>query len=128
MAKKKKDVLVLFEEVFGDYPGCKLVEPLKDGACLQATVDDRHIRGEKISGEFVISEGLLDNPDITVELNRAACEYMAASEELEDFMVRARECINESHDDCYMTYEFNAGWTRLLLKGYLDFARTLKII
>ena len=128
MARKKKDLIDLFEEVFGDYPGSRLVEPLKDGACLQATVDGTCIKGEKRGGEFVISEGVLDNPDITVEMNCAACEYMAASEELDDFGVRARECIEQSHGDCVMTYEFNAGWTRLILKGYLDFARTLRII
>lgn len=128
MAKKKKDILVLFEEVFGEYPGSKLVQPLKDGACLQARVDGRSIKGEKCGRDFVISEGELDRPDITVEMNRAACEYMAGSEELEDFVVRARECIAQSHDNCYMTYEYNAGYTRLLLKGYLDFARMLKII
>jgi hypothetical protein len=128
MAKKKKDVLELFEEVFGKYPGSKLVEPLKDGACLQATVDGRDIKGEKRARAFVISEGMLDHPDISVEMNRAACEYMAASEELEDFVTRARECIERKHGNCYMTYEFNAGWTRLILKGYLDFARMLKIV
>lgn len=128
MAKKKKDLVDLFEEVFGDYPGSKLVEPLKDGACLQATVDGTCIMGEKRGRQFLISEGVLDNPDITVELNRAACEYMAGSEELEDFVVRARECIEQKHGDCVMTYEFNAGWTRLILKGYLDFARTLGIV
>lgn len=128
MARKKKDIIDLFEEVFGDYPGSKLVEPLKDGACLQATVDGEDIMGEMCGREFVISEGVLDNPDITVEMNRAACEYMAASEELDDFVVRARECIEQSHGDCVMTYEFNAGWTRLILKGYLDFARMLRVI
>lgn len=128
MARKKKDLIDLFEEVFGDYPGSRLVEPLKDGACLQAKVDGTYIRGEKCGREFVISEGVLDSPDITVEMNRAACEYMAGSEELEDFVVRARECIEQKHGNCVMTYEFNAGWTRLILKGYLDFARTLRII
>jgi hypothetical protein len=128
MAKKKKDVIELFDEVFGNYPGSKLVEPLKDGACLQAKVDGRNIKGEKRWRRFVVSEGVLVSPDITVEMSRAACEYMAASEELEDFVVRARECIEGTRKNCYMTYEFNASWTRLLLKGYLDFARTLRII
>lgn len=128
MAKKKKDVIELFEEVFGDYPGSKLVEPLKDGACLQARVDGRDIKGEKRGREFVVSEGVLASPDISVEMNRSACEYMAASKELDDFVTRARECIDRTHGDCYMTYEYNAGWTRLILKGYLDFARMLKIV
>ena len=128
MAKKKKDVIDLFEEVFANYPGSRLVEPLKDGACLQATGEGRDIKGEKIGRRFFVSEGALANPDITVELTRAACEYMAESEELEDFVVRARECIEKAHGSCYMTYEFNAGWTRLILKGYLDFARMLRVI
>ena len=128
MARKKKDVVDLFEEVFGRYPGSKLVEPLKDGACLQAKVDGVDIKGEKCGRVFVISEGVLASPDISVEMNRSACEYMAASEELQDFVTRARECINETHGNCVMTYEINAGLTRLLLKGYLDFARMLHII
>ena len=128
MAKKKQDLIDLFEEAFGNYPGSKLVEPLKEGACLQATVDGTCIKGEKRGRDFLISEGELDNPDISVELNRAACEYMAGSQELDDFVVRARECIEQKHGDCYMTYEFNAGVTRLILKGYLDFARMLRVI
>lgn len=128
MAKRKKDVVDLFYEVFGNYPGAKLVEPLKEGACLQATVDGIKIKGEKCGRKLVVSEGVLDNPDITVEMNRAACEYMAASEELQDFVTRSRKCINQTHDDCVMTYEINAGLTRLLIKGYLDFARMLRII
>jgi hypothetical protein len=128
MAKQKKDVVELFDEVFGNYPGSKLVEPLKDGACLQAKVDGRYIKGEKRGRRFVVSEGVLASPDITVEVSRAACEYMAASEELDDFVVRARECIEGTRKNCTMTYEFNASWTRLLLKGYLDFARALRII
>lgn len=128
MAKKKKDVVELFDEVFCNYPGSKLVEPLKDGACLQATVDGRDIKGEKKGRTFVVSEGVLSSPDITVEMNRSACEYMAASVELEDFVTRARECIEQTHGNCYMTYEYNAGWTRLILKGYLDFARMLKLV
>ena len=111
----------------GGMLGC-LVEPLKEGACLQATVDGTCIKGEKRGRDFLISEGELDNPDISVELNRAACEYMAGSQELDDFVVRARECIEQKHGDCYMTYEFNAGVTRLILKGYLDFARMLRVI
>jgi hypothetical protein len=128
MPKKKKDIVEVFEEVFAEYPGSRLVEPLKDGACLQATIDGREIKGEKRSRVFVVSEGVLSSPDIKVEMNRAACEYMAASEELEDFVTRARECIDRSHGSCYMTYEFCASWPRLLLKGYLDFARMLKIV
>ncbi len=125
---RKKDIVALFEEVFGDYPGSRLVEPLKDGACLQATVDGRDIKGEKRGRSFVVSEGVLERPDISVEMNREACEYMAASEELEDFVVRARECIARTHGNCYMDYRYNASWARLMLKGYLDFARMLKII
>jgi hypothetical protein len=128
MAKKKQDVLELFIEVFGKYPGSKLVEPLKDGACLQATVEGKDIKGEKRGRRFIISEGTHQCPDIIVDMNREACEYMAASEELEDFVTRARECINQAHGNCVMTYEFNAGWTRLILKGYLDFARMLHLV
>ena len=68
MAKKKKDVIDLFEEVFTNYPGSKLVEPLKDGACLQATVEGRDIKGEKLGRRFVVSEGVLSSPDITLSL------------------------------------------------------------
>jgi hypothetical protein len=125
---KKKDMVELFEEVFAEYPGSRLVEPLKDGACLQATVDGKQIKGEKRGRTFVVTEGVLSSPDISVEMNRAACEYMAASEELEDFVTRARECIDGTRGNCSMTYEFNASVPRLLLKGYLDFARMLKLV
>jgi len=128
MARKKKDVVDLFEEAFGNYPGSKLVEPLKEGACLQAIVDGVDIKGEKCGRVFFVSEGVLANPDISVEMNRAACEYLAASVELQDFVTRARECINQTYGDCVMTYEINAGLPRLLLKGYLDFARMLHIV
>lgn len=124
----KKDIKKLLDEAFGQPPGCRLVEPLKEGACLQATVDGKVYKLEKTGRELVITEGAPASPDISVELNRAACEYMAASEELQDFVTRARECINETHDNCYMTYEINAGITRMLLKGYLDFARMLRIM
>ncbi|PKQ27843.1 MAG: hypothetical protein CVT63_05800 [Candidatus Anoxymicrobium japonicum] len=125
---RKKDIKKLLEEVFGKYPGCKLIEPLKSGACLQATVEGKDYSIEKVEREIVISQGAHENPDLSVELNRAACEYMAASEKLEDFVIRARECINQTHDDCVMTYEVNAGIPRMLLRGYLDFARTLRIV
>lgn len=125
---KKKDVLQLLTEVFGSYPGSRLLEPLKDGACLQGRIAGKDYKLEKRGRETVICEGVLANPDISVEMNRAAAEYLAESEEPREFVTRARECIAQSHDGCVMTYEINAGMTRMLLKGYLDFARMLGII
>lgn len=130
MAKKKahKETIELLAGVFGEYPGYLLVEYLKDGACLQATVEGETFSLEKANGVLTISAEELESPDITVELNREACEYLAASEELEDFVTRTRECINGDHGNCLMSYEINAGVTRMLMKGYLDFSRKMGLI
>lgn len=130
MAKKKpaKKTIDLLEGVFNKYPGTKLAEYLKEGACLQATVEGDCFSLEKTDSHLEITEGELEFPDITVELNREACEYLAKSKEPADFVIRTRECINRSHGDCVMTYEINAGVTRMLFKGYLDFARKMGII
>lgn len=130
MAKKKptRKTIDLLEGVFNEYPGTQLVEYLKEGACLQATVEGECFSLEKVDGYLEITEGELESPDITVELNREACEYLAKSKELDDFVVRTRECVNRTHGECVMTYEINAGVTRMLFKGYLDFARKMGII
>lgn len=83
---------------------------------------------EKKDGMLEIGEGKLESPDISVELNRAACEYLAGCEELEDFVTRTRECVNRTHDDCVLTFEVNAGPARMLMKGYLDFARKMGLL
>lgn len=130
MAKKKfpKDVKGLLEEVFAQPPGSELARPLREGAALQATVEGETFSLTKRNGRLVVTEGGLSSPDITVDLNRAACEYMASSDELDEFVSRARECIRRERDACYMDYEFNAGYSRLIMKGYLDFARRFGII
>jgi len=130
MTKKEGPVntIDLLVEVFGEYPGCLLVEYLKDGACLNATVEGESFSLEKTDGVLVISEEVLDSPDITVSLNREACEYLASSEKLEDFTNRTRECIRGTHGGCRMTYEINAGPARMLMKGYLDFSRKMGLI
>jgi hypothetical protein len=129
MARKKgKETIDLLVEVFQEYPGSELVEYLKDGACLQATVDDECFSLEKADGVLFISEGELESPDLTVWLNREACEYLSSSEEVRDFVTRTRQCIRGTHDDCRMTYEVNASVPRLLMKGYLDFMRKLGLV
>ena len=128
MADKSDEVVELMREVFGEYPGSALIEPLKDGACLQATVDGTKVKAEKRGRSFVIMEGVLDSPDISVVMNRNAAEYMAESARPEEFVERARECINRVYEDCYMDYEINVGLTRMLMKGYFDFARMLRIL
>jgi hypothetical protein len=124
----QSDVIQLMEEVFGEYPGSVLIEPLKDGACLQATIDGRKVKAEKRGRSLVITEGELESPDITVKMSRDAAEYMAESARPEEFVERARECINGTYEGLYMDYEINAGLTRMLMKGYFDFARVLRII
>lgn len=128
MADENDDVIQVMEEVFGSYPGSVLIDPLKDGACLQATIEGEHVKAEKRGRRLVISEGVLESPDITVVMNRAAAEYMAESARPEEFIERARECINRVYEDCFMDYEINAGLTRMLMKGYFDFARVLRIL
>ncbi|MBU1670228.1 MAG: hypothetical protein KKF41_12765 [Actinobacteria bacterium] len=130
MAKKKssRDIKKLLEDAFGEPPGSELGKPLREGAALQATVEGETFSLTKRNGRLVVTEGGLVSPDITVDLNRAACEYMAASDELEEFVSRARECIKRQRDGCYMDYEFNAGYSRLIMRGYLDFARRFGII
>lgn len=125
---KKKDILQLLQDVFGSYPGSKLLEPLRDGACLQGRIAGKDYKLEKRYGKTVICDGVAASPDISVEMNRAAAEYLAGSEEPADFVARARECIAGTHDDCSMSYEIHAGLPRMLMKGYLDFARMLGII
>lgn len=130
MAKKRSsnETKDLLEDVFQKRPGSQLVDFLNEGACLQATVEGRTFSLEKKDGTLEISEGGPESPDITVELNRAACLYLAGSREPEDFVTRTRECIDRTHGNCEMTYEINASVVRMLTKGYLDFARKMGII
>lgn len=126
--KKEKPTIELLLDVFQDYPGSQLVDYLKDGACLQGTVEGDVFGLEKSDGILLISKGKPESPDITVELNREACEYLAASEKPEDFVTRTRECVNGTHGDCRMTYRINASPPRMLMKGYLDFARKMGLL
>lgn len=126
--KKRKETIDLVVEVFQEYPGSVLVYYLRDGACLQATVEEDKFALEKSDGILLISPGELEFPDITVWLNKAACEYLAAAEVPQDFVTRTRECIRGTHKPCLMTYEINASVTRMLMKGYLDFVRKLGLI
>lgn len=130
MPKKKtpEERFDLILSVFQEYPGCQLVDYLKNGACLQATVDGQPYTLEKENGVLLIGEGTLEDPDLTVELNEEACEYLAASEELTDFVTRTRECVRGTHGNCRMSYKVNASPPRMLLKGYLDFARKMGLL
>ena len=74
---KPKSTIELLLSVFQDYPGSQLVDYLKDGACLQGTVDGEVFGLEKSDGILLISRGRPESPDITVEMNRDACEYLA---------------------------------------------------
>lgn len=130
MAKKKSatETIDLLLEMFQEYPGSIVVERLKDGACLQATVGGQAFSLEKSDGMLLISEGAPESPDISVDLNRKACEYLAGSENPDDIITRTRECISGTHDDCTMTYSIDASPPRMLLKGYLDFARKMGLL
>jgi len=130
MAKKRSrgQAIDLLDGVFRKYPGSRLVEFLGEGACLQATVDGDSFSLTKVDGVLAIVEEVLESPDISVDLNRAACEYLAGSKKLEDFVTRTRQCIKGTHNDCRMSYEVNASMARMLTKGYLGFARNMGII
>lgn len=125
---EESDTFELIVRVFQDYPGSQLVEYLKDGACIQAWVEDQQFALEKADGVLYISEDTLESPDFTVRLNREACEYLAASEQLQDFVDRTRECVRGSHGDCSLTYKVNASPPRMLMKGYLDFSRKMGLL
>jgi len=127
MKKAKKDTLSLIEGVFKKRPGSELAKFLKEGACIEACVDGEHFRLEKTDGQLMVTPGEVSSPDISVEMNRAACEYLASSKKLDDFVKRTRECIDGTNPDCKIKYR-TAGMPRLLLKGYLDFARKIGII
>ncbi len=120
---KQKEIIVLLEEVFGTHPGSELGKPLKEGACIQGQVEGEDYSLVKKGGVLVVSRGTVPNPDITVELNRAACEYIAGAKELPEFIERARECIRGEKKGCLFTYCYDASFPRLMMKGYMDFAR-----
>ncbi|MCG2796230.1 MAG: hypothetical protein L6427_10280 [Actinomycetia bacterium] len=130
MAKKKppEEAIDLLLEIFQEYPGSQVVGYLKDGACLQATVDGQPFGLEKTDGVLMISEGAPEFPDITVNLNLEACQYLAGCKELEDVVARTRECIHGTHGNCTMAYSIDASPPRMLLKGYLDFARKMGLL
>lgn len=130
MAKKKspEELQGLLVEIFQEYPGSQVVGYLKDGACLQATVDGQCFSLEKTDGVLMISEGAPEYPDISVDLNLEACRYLAGCEELDDVVTRTRECIHGTHGNCKMTYKIDASPPRMLLKGYLEFARRMGIL
>ena len=69
-------------------------------------------------------DGLAESPDLTVELNRAALEYISGASGVYEFISRARECIKGSREGCVFKYSVNAGTVTLLRNGYLNFART----
>lgn len=123
-----EDPVELVSNVFDKYPGSRVVEYLRNGACIQAVLDGRFFALEKQYGNISITEKKLDFPDLTVELNQAACEYLAGSEELEDFVTRARECINNQRPGCRMSYRINASPPRLVMKGYLEFGYRMGIL
>lgn len=126
--KPKRDTIDVVVDVFSEYPGSQLIEYLKDGACIQATVEDRCFSLEKVNGILEICEEEMDSADFAVVLNRAALDYLAGSEELEDFVTRTRECLHGKRDECEMTYEVIASPPRMLLKGYLEFARKMGLL
>jgi hypothetical protein len=126
--KQSDERFDLILRVFQEYPGCQLVDYLKDGACLQVTVEDQPYTLEKEDGVLLIGEGTLDDPDLTVELNQEACEYLVASEELSEIVTRTRECVRGTHGNCRMSYKVNASPPRMLLKGYLDFSRKMGLL
>lgn len=130
MAKKEKpkEIIDLLEEVFGTYPGSELGKPLKNGAAIQGVVEGETYSLVKQDGALVIDEGPVSNPDITVELNRASCDYIAGARELPEFIERARECIRGERAGCLFTYGYTANIPRLMMRGYLDFARAFGII
>ena len=126
--KNDNDIVELLEQVFSRPPGSSLGKPLREGAVIQGTVDGESYFLEKHNGALQVSAGRTARPDISVTMNRATVEYMARADELQGFVTRARECIDGSHGDCKMTYVVNASLPKLLLKGYLDFARTFGLI
>lgn len=126
--RKPRETFDLLQEVFGTPPGSELGKPLRDGASIQGTVEGEDFSLVKRDGTLVISEGPVHNPDISVELNRASCEYIAGAGELSQFVERARECIKGERDGCIFTYSYEASLPRLLMKGYMDFARAFGII
>ncbi len=125
--RRRADVGGLLEKVFGGYPGSELGKPLKEGARIQGVVEGVAYNLCKRDGSLVIREGDIPNPDISVVLNREACEYIAGASDPEGFIERSRECITGRREGCLFEYRVHASVPRLLLKGYLDFARTFGI-
>lgn len=125
---RKKDISDLLKKIFQEYPGSDLVKSVKDGACLQATVDGEPYTLEKIDGVVEVRPGYASYPDIVVEMNRKSCEYVAAAKEEKDLVDRITDCVNGERQGCQLSFKIKANPIRLLMKGYLDFARKLKII
>ncbi len=121
---ESKEILDLLNDVFGAYPGSRLGEPLRDGACIQGTVDGEDYYLEKRGGTLVIGKGTLPRPDISVRMNRAACEYIAGAGEIAGFIARTRECARGSVEGCLLTYHVHASMPKMLMHGYMNFANT----
>lgn len=130
MPRKKypEDNHELLEHMFNEYPGSRAAEYLKDGSCIQAIVEDEHYALEKINGTLYITEEALEYPDLVIEVNRKACEYLAGAKDLDDCVVRVKRCMDGARSGCSMDYEVNASVPRLLMKGYLEFAQKMGII
>lgn len=130
MARKghEKDIMELLEDVFGSYPGAELGKPLREGACIQGRVEGEEYSLRKSNGSLVVAEGRVQGPDISVTLNRPACEYISGATVLSEFIERSRECIDGRRDGCVFEYRIHASIPRLLMKGYLDFARSFGVI
>jgi hypothetical protein len=127
MAKKPVTVLDMLVEMFQEDPGAELVKGLKNGASVQVYVDGEYYGLERSDGAVMIYKGELRDPDILLEMNRAACEYLVGSDGLDDLVARFRECGAGDRDSCELSYDIRASLVRMWQKGYLDFARKLGI-
>jgi hypothetical protein len=130
MAQKKKpeETIDLLVDMFQDYPWSEIVRHLKNGACLQAIVEGQEFCLEKTDGVLEISEGAPESPDISVELNRDTCVYLAAASDPDDIVTRTRECMGCGRDSRSLSYSIDASPPRMLLKGYLEFARKMGLL
>ncbi|MDD5447860.1 MAG: hypothetical protein PHO53_01655 [Actinomycetota bacterium] len=125
---RKKSTSNLLKQIFQEYPGSDLIKYVKDGACLQATVDDEPYTLEKVGGVIEVRPGYTNSPDIVVKMNRESCEYIAAATEEKDLVDRITDCVNGEREGCQMSFKIKANPLRMLMRGYLDLARKLKII
>ncbi len=127
MPRKPRSVLDMLVEMFQEEPGSDLVMGLKNGACVQVFVEGEAYGLERSDGAVFISEGELREPDIVLEMNRATCEYLVASDGLDDLVERFRECGGGGRDSGQLEYDVKASLVKMWQRGYLDFARKLGI-